>query len=195
MELAIQLVSYLVIVIYAHLDASIAAFFRGLGYPVCSPVLGRLLPLASLLLTDFGTSFVAHRLSPVKICLFLSCGLHLLEFRRTQASIICFRHLGSVSVSKSLYPLFVFSSVFFQLNLQISTFCSSLHSGRYHASPCPAIARHLLCRLTWLQLPCLQCSKTNYLSIGVRKVHLREHWMCCLPQTDMWYPAVQPIIQ
>jgi len=113
MELAIWLVRYLVIMIYGHLDVSIAAALRDLGYPVCSPVLGWLLPLASLLLANFCTSLVAHCLSLVKICLFLSCGLRLLEFRRTQASIICFRLLGGVSASKSLDPWFVLSNVFF----------------------------------------------------------------------------------
>lgn len=70
MELAIWLVRYLVIMIYGHLGFSIAAVLRGLGYSVCSPVLGQLLPLSPLLLADFYTSFVAHCLSLVKICLF-----------------------------------------------------------------------------------------------------------------------------
>ena len=127
MELAIWLVRYLVIVSYGHLGFSIGAVLRGPGYLVCSPVRSRLLPLSSLLLADFCTSFVAHCSSLVKICLSYPAAFVFWSFAGRRRRLFVFGFQAASHLRSRLTPD-LFCPIFFSsLICGFCKFCSSLH--------------------------------------------------------------------
>ena len=70
---------------------------------------------------------------------------------------------------KSLYPWFVLSNVFSSLICRFPHIVPSFTAVDIMPLRAQQLIATCFCHLTWLQLPCLQCSKTNYLSIGVSK--------------------------